>query len=371
MHMRFITRNVPARLLCLIVVVQSMAFGASHQRSAAEVVELIFTSLYSDRDDIRLARQLDQTQMSERLAPGFILYFRSQGVGPRTMTALQKLRDRTALLPPPAEQPFSIQPIPSTEEQVQMLQRIVRYARSYVAGLPNFLCDQVTERYTNMSSDGRGQAAGFSKRLHHTDTMKWSLRFVDGVENGNLLRKDINKLRRTVLKSGQSLSRGEFGEDLLLIFGSNAPPQFAWHHWERLRGKQTAVFSYFMGPARTRYEVSWSSANMDSNVQTVRVPIQGLAYVDPATGAISRLIIQTMGLPASSPIKESRTIIDYGAVDIGGQPYIVPLKASLFIRADPQMNWNEISFVRYRKFETESVVTYTDSNIRFGRASKK
>jgi hypothetical protein len=355
------------KVLWLLAVIPGMAIGASHRRTAADVAELIFTSLYSDRDDRQLARQLEKTEMDERLASGLVMYFRSQGLGPHAIDALQKLSDRTAHLALPHDPPLSIQPVPMLEEREEMLQRVFQYALSYVTRLPNFMCDQVTARHTNM------QGPRYSDRLHYADTVKWNLRFVNGAEEGNLLRAGGKGLQRTALRSGQSLSRGEFGEDLLMIFAPDIHPQFGWHHWEMLRGKRTAVFSYYVGPASTRYEISWAASaevNAGSKFYTVRSPIGGLVFVDPETGEISRLIIQTKGLPPSSPVKESRTIIDYGAVDIGGQRYTLPVKASLFIRADPQLNWNEISYVHYRRFEAESVVTYSDSTIKFSGPKK-
>ena len=136
------------------------------------------------------------------------------------------------------------------------------------------------------------------------------------------------------------------------------------------KGKKTAVFDYFVGPSQTQFTVSWADV-MDHVTESVKAPIRGLVYADPETGVISRLTIQAMGLPASFRIKESRTVIDYDAVNIGGRSYTLPVKASVFVQSDPQKNLNEITFTNYRKFEAESVLSFSGSKITYGSSSEK
>ncbi len=80
--------------------------AAEHRATAADAVELVFTSLYSDHNDAELAQKLNKLRLGEQFDPGLIAYFRGLCAGPQTLAALQKLRDRSERLPPPAERPL-------------------------------------------------------------------------------------------------------------------------------------------------------------------------------------------------------------------------------------------------------------------------
>ncbi len=96
-----------------------------------------------------------------------------------------------------------------------------------------------------------------------------------------------------------------------------------------------------------------------------------LVYVDTDSGAISKLFIRAVDLPADFRIKENNAIIDYGSVNVGGRFYTLPLKALIFVHSSTQYNRNEISFVKYRKFEAESIFTSTESKIKYKLPSEK
>ena len=99
--------------------------------------------------------------------------------------------------------------------------------------------------------------------------------------------------------------------------------------------------------------------------QSYNAPIRGLIYADLRTGEISRLIIQAVELPSQFHTQENNTIIDYGDVRISGQAYTLPVAARVFVRADAQKNRNEITFVKHRKFEPDSILTIVSSRITF------
>jgi hypothetical protein len=54
--------------------------GVDHRVNAAEIVELVFTSLYSDHDDERLAEELLNAKMTQQLSPLVVAYFQNLGV---------------------------------------------------------------------------------------------------------------------------------------------------------------------------------------------------------------------------------------------------------------------------------------------------
>ena len=89
----------------------------------------------------------------------------------------------------------------------------------------------------------------------------------------------------------------------------------------------------------------------------------------PFNWRVTRLIISAVNLPSNFHIKENNTVVDYGKVSIAGREYMLPLTATIFVRADSQKNRNEISFVRYKKFDPESVFTTVNSKITYKPAT--
>lgn len=96
------------RVLVLLALAQAGLLAADQRVTAADVVELVSTSLYSDHDEERLAQQLHRLKMSEQLSPHIVVYFRSLGLGAPTVAALQKLQEQSIVLAPPPEAPLSI-----------------------------------------------------------------------------------------------------------------------------------------------------------------------------------------------------------------------------------------------------------------------
>lgn len=350
-------------LFPLLLAAPGAAVAGPTTLTSLDVVHLVFASLWSDRDDVRLASELKKLKLREQLSPQAIAYFRSLGLGPRSLASLEHLHAQTASLPPPVSPAVAIQPIPTDDEQQRIIQSAQQYAQSYTGKLPSFVCDQITKRYTNIPQTPSPMNARPSDHLSFSDSLKWTLRFVNGVEVGNLLNSSNAKLSQAALKPGQSLSKGEFGEDMLLILGPDLHPRFGWSHWEGSNGSRIAVFHYSVAVSDSRCTVSWASGtpHAKSKVETVRTAMNGLIFLDTTTGTISRLTIEASSIPAICPIKENRTIIDYGRVRIAGQGYTVPLAASVFVRADPQRSRNDISFVNYRRLDVQSILSFKDT----------
>jgi hypothetical protein len=371
-------RNV--KLLCVLALFQAVLRGADHAATAADVVELVFTSIYTDHDDKRLARDLASLKMTEQLSPHIVLYFKNSGIGTLALEKLERLRDESASLTPPPEIPLAVQPLPTKEKQNEILQRAQQYAQSYVRNLPNFLCDQVTRRYTNLSGFQLDGHPHYGEDLHFSDSFTQNLRFVEGSEEAVVQHRSKKRATKISTKEGQSLSSGEFGVDMMMIFGAGVNPMVQWHHWEDFERKRTAVFSYRVDLPKSQFTLE-ACCTMVPGIgearHRVRAAVRGLVYIDDEKGVISRLVIQPVSLPPAFRIKESDTVIDYGDVVIGGRAYRLPLRAVSFVRSEVQANGatphpvytqknrNEISFINYRKFESESVLTFTQSKEKY------
>jgi hypothetical protein len=163
------------------------------------------------------------------------------------------------------------------------------------------------------------------------------------------------------VNSGGAISTGEFGSLMREIFEPKSAAEFGWDHWGTLRQRRMAVFNYFIDSGHSSWSISYEHGKPDE--QRIVTAYKGLIYADPETGEIDRIKFEAVDIPKSFPVNDTTEILDYDLVDISGQKYVAPLMAKLLMHAGRESAKNEIEFRNYRKFGTESSITYeTDPN---------
>jgi hypothetical protein len=71
-----------------------------------------------------------------------------------------------------------------------------------------------------------------------------------------------------------------------------------------------------------------------------------------------RITMECDNIPASFPVQQAGEVLDYDFQKIAEREFVLPLKADLHSRAGRVMAWNEIEFRLYRKFGTETSITF-------------
>ena len=101
--------------------------------------------------DGEIAKFLAKTRLTEKLDDVTIEKLLASGIGPKTLIALQTLRDQSQTLatakPVPPPQKVELPPAPNAEEQAAIIDEVREYALNYSKSLPNFLSTQVVRRY--------------------------------------------------------------------------------------------------------------------------------------------------------------------------------------------------------------------------------
>ena len=82
----------------------------------------------------------------------------------------------------------------------------------------------------------------------------------------------------------------------------------------------------------------------------------GLIWADPDTGEMTRLEAQ-IDAPPDFPFQEDDFEIDYGNVNMSGEPFLLPVKAMGLVRDGKMLTKNEIEFADYKKYEAEIKMT--------------
>jgi hypothetical protein len=233
---------------------------------------------------------------------------------------------------------------PDATGQQAILARITKGALRYQGEVPDFLCTESIAR-----SEANTKTP---ERWKQVDTLEEDLSFVGGRETHTLLRINGKSTHVTheELEGMRSDGLLQFVMVPGWIFGPRAGTRFDWNRWDTRDGRRVAVFAFQVPPSIATHPLVNQS-------QTFLVGYHGLIYADPDSGDMSRLEA-AMDPPRDFPFQEDAFEIDYGQVDIAGQPFLLPVKSVGWVRDGKLLTRNEIEFGEYRKYGANATVTF-------------
>jgi len=362
--------------VCLLVLFVGAALQAQQQMqmNVSQLADFVRSEIaLRQHSDKQIAAYLKKIQLTEKLTDKTITDLEAQGAQPKTVQALQELRDQTANLKPPSHDstyspatapdnpvptgpataalttaPAPIPP-PSSVKQQEILDLMRQYAMTYEQGLPNYICVRVDRQYVDPNAGENYRSLGtiLSKVSYNQGQEHYKVYSV----HGKLVDTDMNGVG-----GGGARSQGEFAGLMRSIFEPKSQADFGWDHWATLRGRRMAVFNYFIDSGHSSYTIEYGDSPGDE--QRIVTAYRGLIYADPNTGEISRIKFEAVDIPRSFPVQATTEVLDYDLVDISGQQFVVPLRSLLMMKAGRQNSKNQIEFRDYRKFGTESNITY-------------
>ncbi len=338
------------RHLRLLIVCAMLAGAADMTLTLQQLEEFIRSSVALKHDDRKIADYLKKVRVSSRLTDRDIEELQALGAGPRTVDALNAIRDASASLPkapPPPPKPVYVPPpAPNSVEQAKVLQDAKDYALNYTSRLPDFICTQVTRRFVDPTG------LEFWRRQ---DVITERLSYFDKHEDYKVVLYNNQPVEMSHEKLGGATSSGEFGSIMHEIFDPETETQFDWERWGTLRGHRMHVFSYKITQYHSKYTIT------AGNDQHFVAGYHGLIYVDRDTSAIMKITLQADDLPTGFPIREVNLNLDYDPIEISGHQFILPLKAVITSREGAKyLIKNEVEFRMYRKFTAESTITAID-----------
>jgi hypothetical protein len=359
--------------LTLLVLCLALALQAQMQMNVEQLADFVRSELaLRQHSDKQIAAYVKKLTLSEKLPNKTILDLQAQGAGPKTLQALEELRDQTASLKPPTHDatyspgtapdtnPTGVAtarlgvkappiPPPDSVRQQKILDEMKQYALSYTQGLPNFICVEVVRRYFDPNAGDNYRSLGniLAKVSYNQGQESYKVYSVNGQYSDVSLEQAAS--------TGGAISSGEFGSMMREIFEDRSAAEFGWDHWATLRGRRMAVFNYFIDGGHSQKVIGYGFGAAEQRIITA---YKGLVYADENTGEIARIKLVAVDIPRSFPISEVTEILDYDVVNISGQQYVCPLLARLYMTAGREKTKNEIEFRSYRKFGTETNITY-------------
>ena len=154
---------------------------------------------------------------------------------------------------------------------------------------------------------------------------------------------------------GGATSSGEFGSILQTIFDPRSGAEFGYSSLVRLgrpNGERVAYRLTFRVP-----EHLYRIEDRDSG-RSVSVGYHGFVWADRETSSILKITFDCDDIPADFPVHALSLSMNYDFVEISGQKFALPIQSDLKSRQDRYLSWNELRFANYRKFGTESTITF-------------
>ncbi len=314
------------------------------KRVSAEQLERVLAGLEARRD-ADAAKQIGALEPVERISDTTLArLIREYSHGPQTADALRLLADKSSFLElPPSEVP-AIAP-PDAAMQEQQLAAAKRYALETLPRLPNLFATRTTYSFDNSPEEVKKGGWPEQAGLH-----------LVGSTNAEVsIRNERDKLVRPASQPQGGLTTwGEFGSVLLLILSDSVHGTVRWSHWEQSAEGPVSVFHYEVPKSASHYEIStpveqvthmqgsqrWGGGRINQAGNTVpqgsdssaagmkhnRPGYHGSLWIDPATGTVRRISL-VADLKGDSSLERAAIVVEYGAVHIGDQSYVCPVRS--------------------------------------------
>jgi hypothetical protein len=321
--------------------------------TADQVFTFIRSSIQLHHDDRKVADYVKKIKLSDKLDERKVEELQGMGAGHYTVLALRALSSSSSTLPeapPPAPvAPKPVIPPPNSVEQARILHEMIDNARNYSKSLPNYMCTQVTRRHFDPTG---------TENWRNYDTIQEQLSYVDHKESYVVTMvngKAVSNVDHQRL-GGSTLS-GDFGSIFSEIFAPETDTEFDWDHWATLRGKRMYVWAFHVPKSRSHFTIYDGEEK-----RQITAGYKGLLYADRDSVMVMRFKFECEDIPHDFPVKAVALDVNFDNIDIAGHKYVLPLKTEVkSTNQTPRgklMSWNEAEFHLYRKFGTESVITF-------------
>jgi VWFA-related protein len=355
----------------LLLLASASPLFAGHQVTISQLEQQLIA--LRAKPDAEAARLLEEYQLTERLSPARLAQIEKDVPGEKTRQVLLVLADVSEFLPPSAGEVLE-RAAPDLAEQKHIMGLVVGYVKNTIPQLPNFLATRVTEQFEDTPLIQ--SPAGFIpyEPLHYAGNESAEVHYQDGRES-----TEGNMRVASTMKEGLS-TWGVFGPIVSLVLVDAAQSSLAWSRWEQGPDGALAVFKYAVPKAKSHYEVNYCcvaeqagsiAANMFPFKQLVGY--HGEMAVDPATGAIRRLVLLAE-MKTGDPVAKADLLVEFGLVEIGGRTYVCPVHSvsvslAQSVQADPRYHFalarqlqplknrvSDVVFEKYHVFRAETHV---------------
>src|SRR5579862_1342655 len=339
--MPILTRNVMGKLALLLLCAGFCPAALAASRLTVDQMEQKLTTLHNEQD-VKVAKKLYDVELTERVSSARLARWETDFPGKATREMLVALSDASAFLDlPPADIPAK--EIPDAATRNQILTRTVHYVMTTVHQLPVFSARRSTTHFEDAPTKDEGHILHLSPNGSAGNGMTADTVAFESIQSG---ARQLRVLDRSSLVStyrdgqpvldahagkgwksgGQNFgltTSGEFGPILSTVVGDAIRGEVRWGHWEQGAAGPVAVLRYTVPQNISHYGLSVGVVGKSGTPQSP--PYHGEIAVDPATGSVLRLTIESELKPPHQ-IFDSSIVVEYEPVPIGKMTYICPVK---------------------------------------------
>lgn len=182
------------------------------------------------------------------------------------------------------------------------------------------------------------------------DVIEEQLSFVNHREVRTITK--INDAQPSAAQRAQtgSFSRGEFGNLLDTILNPQNGADVRWARAAKLDGRRVYVFQY-------RVPQSHGYALLGSSGRFI-VPFEGLVFADSRTGAVLRIEMKCIGIPAESEYRALSLTLDYRPAKVAGGEYLLPSRFNMHYETIKNGAIIGAEYKSYRRFSADSRIKF-------------
>jgi len=293
--------------------------------------------------DKEAALRLTTMELTERLSKARYEHLKTAVPGEKTQLALLALADASAFLNLPAADTLKL-PAPDQAAQGRIVSKAADFVMATIPKMPDFYASRTITRFQDLKvSYGMDEPVVVANEgFHFVDRVGATVTYRNGRE---VVEPPAGKKPGSSVTSSTGLINwGVFGPLLGLVMTDVMKGKIGWGHWEQGPTGPMAVFRYAVAEDRSTYTIRYCCFRAETGEmrQFEAAPAyHGELAIDPATGAIYRLVLKT-DLQPELPMEKIDVVVDYGPVEIGGKTYVCPVESTSISRAEAQIfhgNW--------------------------------
>lgn len=222
------------------------------------------------------------------------------------------------------------QPDPDAAEQKKIIADITANALEFIKHLPNFVCTQSTRRNIDPT--------GTSQHWKLVDTIVEQLVYVDHKEEYKSITVNSKPVSN---RPGGLWSPSDFANILNWVFDPKAETEFSWQSFDSLRGARVHLISYKVKQEHSQLTVGAGKTKMTAG-------FLGILSADKDTSTVLRIGLIATDIPPKFPVQAVNMEVLFDFSKIGGEMYLVPVKADLHSKEGKSLIWNEVELRDFR-----------------------
>lgn len=230
------------------------------------------------------------------------------------------------------------------EARLALIDKAREASQNFLAGLPNYMCQQFTTRYVSTARPINWQAQ---------DIVSADVVFEHGKERYEHVAVNGKRVNKAINETGGAWSTGEFGTLLDDLFSPATAAQFKFAGNRTIMRQSAAVYDYEVDHPHSHWRIQAPG-------QAIQPAYRGSVWISKETARVLRIEMQSVKVPADFPYDTTEMALDYDYTNLGTEKFLLPVKAEILNcqRGTSTCQRNMIEFRNYHRYSGESTITF-------------